>query len=72
VKQAAGVAAETASRLLDESGGSVKVAVVRGRTGVAVPDAVRLLSEAEGHVRRAVQAAGGDRQVRRRTRAPRR
>jgi N-acetylmuramic acid 6-phosphate etherase len=72
VMQAAGVDAETASQLLDESGGSVKVAVVRALTGVAVPDAVRLLTEAEGHVRRAVRAVGGDRQVKRRTRAARR
>jgi len=72
VMQAVGVDAETASRLLDESGGSVKVAVVRGVTGVAAPDAVRLLTEAEGHVRRAVRAAHGDRQPKRRTRgAPR-
>ena len=72
VMQAVGVDAETASRLLDESGGSVKVAVVRGVAGVAAPDAIRLLTEAEGHVGRAGRAAPGDRQAHRRTRAPRR
>lgn len=55
VMHAADVDAETASRLLDEAGGSVKVAIVVGLTGVPAPAAARLLDEAKGDVRQAIR-----------------
>lgn len=57
VMQATGLGASAAARLLDEAGGSVKLAIVRGLTGVPVTEASRLLDEAGGHVREAIRNA---------------
>ena len=43
-----------AERLLEEAGGSVKVAIVMGRREVGREEAVRLVDEADGHVGRVV------------------
>jgi len=68
VMHAAGVDAETASRLLDEAGGSVKVAIVLGLTGVPAAAAARSLDEAEGHVRQAIRKVKSTHAGRRRAR----
>jgi N-acetylmuramic acid 6-phosphate etherase len=62
VSEAAGVSEAEAEDLLVAANGSVKAAVVMGKTGLAAPAARTLLDEAHGHVRLAIEAAeGGDR-----------
>ena len=55
LNETAGVDEDEAARLLAESGGSVKRAIVMARTGVDASDAGRLLRSSGGSVRRALE-----------------
>jgi N-acetylmuramic acid 6-phosphate etherase len=62
VSEAAGVSGAEAEELLFAANGSVKVAIVMGKTGLNASAAHALLDGAHGNVRLAVEAAeGGDR-----------
>ncbi len=58
LNETAGVDEDEAARLLAESGGSVKRAIVMARTGVDSSDAGRLLRSSGGSVRRALEEHG--------------
>lgn len=70
VAAGAGVTAEDAQRLLAESGGEVKTAIVMGRRGLPAGAARDLLAASQGHVRKALatKTAGHEHGSRRRTR----
>jgi len=55
LRQAAGVSEEQADRLLEASGGNVKVAIVMARGGLSRKEAEQRLSEAQGRVSTALQ-----------------
>jgi N-acetylmuramic acid 6-phosphate etherase len=57
VAEAAGVDGERAARLLDEAGGSVRVAIVMSRAGVDRAGAERMLEAAGGRVAGALREA---------------
>ncbi|MGQ0569255.1 MAG: N-acetylmuramic acid 6-phosphate etherase [Armatimonadota bacterium] len=59
VAQATGLDVDASGRLLDEAGGSVKVAIVMALAGVGRADAERRLDGAGGHVRRAIESGRG-------------
>ena len=58
VREATGLPEDAADEVLGRAGGSVKVAVVMGKTGLSPGDASRLLETAEGSVRQALAADG--------------
>ncbi|MBM3469955.1 MAG: N-acetylmuramic acid 6-phosphate etherase [Armatimonadetes bacterium] len=58
VAQATGLDSEAAGRLLDQAGGSAKVAIVMALAAVERGEAERLLDRAGGFVREAIEAAG--------------
>lgn len=59
VAQATGLAPDAAGRLLDQAGGSAKVAIVMALAAVEREEAERLLDRAGGFVRAAIEAATG-------------
>ena len=59
VSEAAGVSEADAEDLLFAADGSVKIALVMGKTGLAASAARMLLDEAHGKVRLALEAAEG-------------
>lgn len=58
VREVTGLPEDEADELLVQAGGSVKTAVVMGKTGISSADASRLLKTADGNVRQALRAAG--------------
>jgi N-acetylmuramic acid 6-phosphate etherase len=60
VREATGLPEGKADVLLRQAGGSVKTAVVMGKTDLSPGDASRLLETTEGSVRRALDASGAD------------
>jgi N-acetylmuramic acid 6-phosphate etherase len=74
VAAAAGVTAANAQRLLAESGGEVKTAIVMGRRGLPAGAARDLLAASQGHVREALatKTAGHEHGSRARARARKR
>jgi N-acetylmuramic acid 6-phosphate etherase len=58
VREATGLPEDEADVLLGRAGGSVKMAVVMGKTGLSPGDASRLLESTEGSVRQALAASG--------------
>src|SRR5207244_4512226 len=54
ISQAAGVSPERAHQLLEDSGRSVRTAIVMGRAGIARQEAERRLAVARGRVRQAL------------------
>jgi N-acetylmuramic acid 6-phosphate etherase len=59
VSEAAGVSGAEAEDMLLAANGSVKVAIVVGKTGLTASAARKLLDEAHGNVRLALEAAEG-------------
>lgn len=59
VAQATGLDVDASRRLLDEAGGSAKVAIVMALAGVDRADAERRLEQTGGHVRRAIESGRG-------------
>jgi N-acetylmuramic acid 6-phosphate etherase len=58
VREATGLPESEVDALLGQAGGSVKTAVVMGKTGISPGDASRLLKTSDGSVRQALVAAG--------------
>ncbi len=63
VREAAGVDEQTASRLIDEVNGRVKLAVVMAKTSLGKEDAQRLLDEEHGFVYRVIEQPESREQV---------
>lgn len=56
---ATGLDRESAEKLYQAAGGSIKAAIVMHETGVSCETAEQLLKDSEGYVRKAIKAAGG-------------
>lgn len=58
IRETTGVSEDETERLLDAAEGSVKVAVVMGKSQVSAGEAARMLAEAGGSVRKALEIVG--------------